>query len=128
MTTRPRLLIVEDERLIAFDLSRRLPKLGYEVCAIVPTGEEAVQKAVELAPDLILMDICLKGAMDGVAAAEIIRANGKVPIIFLTANADEMTLKRAKVTHPSSYVLKPFKERELQISIDLALQNLGLQT
>ena len=128
MKPRPRLLIVEDERLIAFDLSRRLPKLGYEVCAIVPTGEEAVQKAAELAPSLILMDICLKGAMDGVAAAEIIRAKANVPIIFLTANADEMTLGRAKVTHPSSYVLKPFKERELQISIDLALQNHGLQT
>jgi PAS domain S-box-containing protein len=126
MTTPKRILIVEDERLISLDLSRRLPKLGYEVCAIVATGEEAVQKAAELKPDLVLMDICLRGEMDGIQAAELIRSKGDLPVVYLSANSDEMTLNRAKLTRPSSYLLKPFKERELQIGIDMALLNHGL--
>ena len=122
----PRILIVEDERLISLDLSRRLPKLGYDVCAIVPTGEEAVTKAAELLPDLVLMDICLRGEMDGIQAAEIIKRENDRPVVFLSANSDEMTLNRAKLSRPSSYILKPFKERELQIGIDMALLNHGL--
>ena len=122
----PRILIVEDERLISLDLSRRLPKLGYEVCAIVPTGEEAVAKAAELLPDLVLMDICLRGEMDGIQAAEIIKRDNDRPVVFLSANSDELTLNRAKLSRPSSYILKPFKERELQIGIDMALLNHGL--
>jgi PAS domain S-box-containing protein len=128
MKTPPRILIVEDERLISLDLSRRLPKLGYEVCGIVPTGEEAVQKAGELRPDLVLMDICLRGEMDGIQAAEIIRETVDLPVMYLSANSDEATLSRAKLSHPSSYLLKPFKERELQIGIDMALLNHGLNT
>ena len=89
MNKPPRILIVEDESLIALDLSRRLPKLGYEVCATVATGEDAVQKAAELKPNLVLMDICLRGAMDGIAAAEIIRQRSDVPVVYLTANSDE---------------------------------------
>ena len=122
----PRILIVEDERLISLDLSRRLPKLGSEVCAIVPTGEEAVAKAAELEPDLVLMDICLKGEMDGIQAAEIIKRDNDRPVVFLSANSDEATLNRAKLSRPSSYLLKPFKERELQIGIDMALLNHAL--
>jgi PAS domain S-box-containing protein len=128
MNKPPRILIVEDESLIALDLSRRLPKLGYEVCATVATGEDAVQKAAELKPNLVLMDICLRGAMDGIAAAEIIRQRSDVPVVYLTANSDEKTLQRAKLSRPSSYLLKPFKERELQIGIDMALLNHRLQT
>ncbi len=128
MNAKPKILIVEDESVIAFDLSRRLPKLGYEVCAIISTGEEAAQKTAELKPDLVLMDICLRGEMDGIAAAQVIRRQNDVPVIFLTANSDEMTLKRAKLSRPSSYLLKPFKERELQIGIDMALLNHRLQT
>jgi len=121
------ILIVEDESLIALDLSRRLPKLGYEVCGIVATGEEAVAKAAELKPDLVLMDICLRGKMDGIEAGGIIRDRQDLPVIYLTANSDEMTLKRAKLSRPSSYLLKPFKERELQIAIDMGLMNHRLQ-
>ena len=127
MNSRPTILIVEDERLIALDLSRRLPKLGYDVCAIASTGEDAIAKAGEFNPSLILMDICLKGDMDGIIAAETIRGSRDVPIVFLTANSDEKTLERAKLTRPSSYLLKPFKERELQIGIDMALLNQKLQ-
>ncbi len=121
------ILIVEDESLIALDLSRRLPKLGYEVCGMVATGEEAVAKATELKPDLVLMDICLRGRMDGIDAGGTIRERHNIPVVYLTANSDEMTLKRAKLSRPSSYLLKPFKERELQIAIDMALLNHGLQ-
>jgi len=123
----PRILIVEDESLIALDLSRRLPKMGYQVCATVATGEEAVEHAARLQPDLVLMDICLRGAMDGIAAAAAIRAHGDVPVVFLTANSDEMTIGRAKLSHPASFLLKPFKERELHIGIDMALLNHGLR-
>jgi len=128
MKTPPRILIVEDERLISLDLSRRLPKLGYEVCAVIPTGEEAVQRARELRPDLVLMDICLRGEMDGIQAADIIRETADLPVMFLSANSDEATLSRAKLSHPSNYLLKPFKERELQVGIDMALLNHGLNT
>ena len=127
MTGKPRILIVEDERLISLDLSRRLPKLGYAVCAVVATGEEAVAKVGELKPDLVLMDICLHGKMDGIHAAEQIRQGSCVPVVFLTANSDPATLERAKLTQPSSYLLKPFRERELQIGIDMALLNHRLQ-
>ena len=128
MNTPARILVVEDERLIALDLSRRLPRLGYEVLGMVPTGEEAVQQAAALKPDLVLMDICLRGPMDGIGAAELIRKhNASIPVIFLTANSDELTVSRSKSSLPSSYVLKPFKERELQICIEMALLNNRLQ-
>jgi PAS domain S-box-containing protein len=119
----PRILIVEDECLIAFDLSRRLPRLGYEVCDTVATGEDAVARAAALQPDLVLMDICLEGKMDGIEAANLIRQHQRVPVVYLTANSDEKTLLRAKASHPATYLLKPFKERELQIGIDMALHN-----
>jgi PAS domain S-box-containing protein len=128
MNAQKTILIVEDSSLIAMDVSRRLPKLGYDVCGIVPTGEEAVQKAAELRPSLILMDICLAGDMDGIEAAEIIHQGNDIPVIYLTANSDEKTLARAKLTRPLSFLLKPFKERELQIAIDMALLNHQLQT
>ena len=127
MKSNARIVIVEDESLIALDLSRRLPRLGYEVCGMATTGEEAVQKVAEVKPDLVLMDICLRGEMDGIAAAEIIRRNCNLPVIFLTANSDALTVTRSKTSRPSSYVLKPFKERELQIAIEMALLNHSLQ-
>jgi PAS domain S-box-containing protein len=127
MTVNPRILIVEDEGLIALDLSRRLPKLGYEVCGMAVTGAEAVAQAIALRPDLVLMDICLRGPMDGIAAADQIRAQIDVPIVYLTANSDELTLRRAKLSRPASYLLKPFKERELQIGLEMVLANHRLQ-
>ncbi len=116
-----RVLIVEDERIIALDLRRRLEKLGYQVTGIASTADEAVQRAVEHKPDIILMDIMLSGDEDGIDAARTIRDTSGIPVIFLTAYADERTLERAKAAEPFGYVLKPFKERELYTTIDMAL-------
>lgn len=116
-----RILIVEDEGITAMDLRMRLEALGYEVVGHADTGEGAVKLAEEHKPDLVLMDIMLKGEMDGIQAAEQIRPALGIPIIFLTAYADNTTLRRAKVTEPYGYILKPFEERELHTNIEVAL-------
>lgn len=116
-----RLLIVEDEKIIAIDLQRRLERFGYLVVGMAGEGEEAVRLALELNPDLILMDIMLAGAMDGIEAASQIKQARNIPFIFLTAYTDEKTLERAKEVEPYGYILKPFKERELYTTIDIAL-------
>ncbi|HKK48527.1 MAG TPA: EAL domain-containing protein [Alkalispirochaeta sp.] len=116
-----RVLIVEDEKIIALDLQRRLEKFGYSVVALAATAEEAVEAALEYYPDIILMDIMLGGNRDGIDAAIEIHQHHNVPIVFLTAYADERTVERAKKAEPVGYVLKPFKERELQTTIDIAL-------
>lgn len=116
-----RIMIVEDESITAMGLEKRLTKQGYEVVAVIASGEEAVQRAKETFPDLVLMDIMLEGEMDGVEAAGLITSHLDIPIIYLTAYADENTLLRAKVTKPFAYLLKPFQERELLITIEMAL-------
>jgi PAS domain S-box-containing protein len=116
-----RILIVEDQRLIAADIENTLKKLGYSVVASVATGEDAVEKATEVRPDLALMDIRLRGAMDGIQAAEAIRARTDIPIIYLTAYADEETILRARGTAPFGYLVKPFNERELRAAIEIAI-------
>ena len=116
-----KILVVEDEVLIARDLQSSLGKLGYEVPEIAISGEEALQKAAEIQPDLVLMDIHLKGDMDGVDAAAHIQNRSQTPLIYLTAYADEPTLQRAKLTQPYGYLLKPFQERELKTTIEIAL-------
>ncbi|MEX2442083.1 MAG: EAL domain-containing protein [Alkalispirochaeta sp.] len=116
-----RVLIVEDEKIIALDLQRRLEKFGYSVVALAATAEEAVEAALEYYPDIVLMDIMLGGNRDGIDAAIEIHERYNVPIVFLTAYADERTVERAKKAEPVGYVLKPFKERELQTTIDIAL-------
>ncbi|MCX5909238.1 MAG: PAS domain S-box protein, partial [Deltaproteobacteria bacterium] len=116
-----KILVVEDEGIIAKDIERTLRDLGYSVPAIAASGEEAIQKALETQPDLILMDIVLRGKMDGVEAAERILARRKIPIIYLTAYSDEATFQRAKITEPYGYLLKPFQEKELQSTIEVAL-------
>ncbi|MBN2873973.1 MAG: EAL domain-containing protein [Spirochaetales bacterium] len=116
-----RVLIVEDEKIIAIDLQRRLERFGYSVVGMAGEGDEAVKLALELEPDIILMDIMLAGEMDGVAAARAIKAVKDIPFIFLTAYTDEKTLERAKEVQPYGYILKPFKERELYTTIDIAL-------
>lgn len=121
-----KILITEDEMIVALDLERRLKKLGFD-CSLASSGEQAIALAAEYKPDIALMDICLQGEMDGVTAASRIQIQNEIPIIYLTANADEHTLKRAEITHPASYLLKPFKERELQICIEMALINHALQ-
>ncbi len=116
-----RILVVEDETIVALDLQNSLKILGYEVVGHASSGEEAIAKANAMHPDLVLMDIILKGEMDGVQAADTIRAQLNIPIIFLTACADERTLQRAKVTEAFGYLLKPFEERELHGHIEIAL-------
>jgi PAS domain S-box-containing protein len=120
-TQATQILVVEDENIVALDIQNRLTKIGYAVPAVCSSGEEAITKACELRPDLILMDIRLKGEMDGVTAAEMIHTKLDVPIIYVTAYADETTLQRAKITTPYGYLLKPFEERELHSTIEMAL-------
>lgn len=114
-------MVVEDEKIIANDISYSLEMLGYHVVATVAYGEDAVARASELRPDLILMDIRLKGKLDGIGAARQIQAQMDIPVVYLTAMADEQTLQRAKVTEPFGYLLKPFDDQELRITIEIAL-------
>ncbi|MCZ6904837.1 MAG: response regulator [Acidobacteria bacterium] len=116
-----RILVVEDERIVAKDLQSQLEKLGYAVPGVASSGAEALQKAAETRPDLILMDIRLKGEMDGVETSQLVRDQFNIPVIYLTAYADENTLKRAKITEPFGYIVKPFEERELRTNIEIAL-------
>ncbi len=116
-----KLLVVEDESIVARDIQNRLRNMGYDVPAIVAYGDRAVEKVAKIRPDLVLMDISLKGDMDGIQAAELIRTRYDIPVIFLTAFADPGTLQRAKVTEPFGYILKPFEERELLTAIEMAL-------
>jgi PAS domain S-box-containing protein len=116
-----RILVVEDEGIVAKDLQTRLKKMGYEVPLTVQTGEQALQAAQELRPQLILMDVRLKGQMDGIETSARIKQKLRTPVIFLTAYADEQTLGRAKLTEPYGFVLKPFNERELHTVIQVAL-------
>ncbi|MGK0470329.1 MAG: diguanylate cyclase (GGDEF)-like protein/PAS domain S-box-containing protein [Candidatus Azotimanducaceae bacterium] len=115
------LLVVEDEVLVARDIKSRLTRMGYEVLGTASKGAEAIEKALSLRPDLILMDIHLQDEIDGVDAAIKIRETYDVPVIFCTAYSNEETLERAKVSTPYGYVLKPFDNRELEINIEIAL-------
>ncbi len=116
-----RILIVEDQNIIALDLKSRLQGLGYAVVATLSSGEEAVQVSGDLQPDLILMDIRLKGRIDGIEAAAEIRCAQDIPIIYLTAHSDEQTLQRARLTEPNGYLLKPIEDQELRLTIEMAL-------
>ncbi|MDJ1180140.1 ATP-binding protein [Roseofilum sp. BLCC_M91] len=117
-----KILIVEDELLIAKGLARKLEKLGYEVAGIVSSGKAALEKMTEVIPDLILMDIVIKGDMDGIETTEKIRKQYNVPVIYVTAYADDETLTRAEETGSYGYLLKPFKEREVHATIKMALK------
>lgn len=119
--TETRILVVEDENIIALEIKDRLEKFGYTVADIAFNGEQAVKKAAELQPDLVLMDIMLGGKIDGVDAAERIREYSDIPVIYLTAYSDDKTLERAKATEPYGYVLKPLEEKELHTTIEIAL-------
>ncbi len=122
-----KIIITEDEMVVSLDLEQRLRKLGYEVAATVATGEECLKACDLHHPDLVLMDVCLQGDLDGIQTAALLRSRHDIPVVYLTANADEKTLRRAQLTHPASYLLKPFKERELHIGIEFALSNHALQ-
>lgn len=124
----PRIMVVEDEGIIAQDIKNCLEGLGYIVPDVVFTGREAIARAGELRPDLILMDIVLKGDIDGIETAAEIRKKYNIPIVYLTAYEDDRTLKRAKLTEPLGYILKPFEERYLRSSIEMALYKHQMET
>lgn len=114
------IFIVEDESIVAKDIQNSLTKLGYNVIGIANNGKDAIEKILELKPDLLLMDIMIKGDLTGIDVSEKIKEKLNVPIIFLTAYADEGTLAKAKITEPYGYILKPFKEVDLHSTIELA--------
>jgi light-regulated signal transduction histidine kinase (bacteriophytochrome) len=116
-----RIMIVEDERVLALDLSETLDELGYTVAGVASRGDEAIELARRLHPQLILMDVGLDGEIDGIAAAETIRDEHDVPVVFLTAHADDDTLQRATRSEPSAYLVKPFKPPDLRCVIEIAL-------
>jgi PAS domain S-box-containing protein len=115
------ILVVEDEGIVALNIQSGLESLGYDVPVVVASGEEAIEEAERTRPDLVLMDIMLAGEMDGVEAAEQIRQRFNIPVIYLTAYVDDDTLQRARITEPFGYLLKPFEERELHTTIEMAL-------
>ncbi len=116
-----KIMIVEDEWITADDLRMSLQSLGYTVTSMSSSGEEAIQNAEKDRPDLVLMDIVLKGEMDGIEAASQIRSCYNIPIIYLTAFADEKILERARITEPFGYIVKPFVNEDLKIAIEIAL-------
>jgi CheY-like chemotaxis protein len=115
------ILVVEDEGIVAQEIKSRLKKSGYAVCAVAHDGRTAIAQAGEMRPDLVLMDIRLKGEMDGIEAAGLIRDRFNIPVVYLTAYTDPATLERAKVMEPFGYVVKPFETRSLMVSIEIAL-------
>jgi PAS domain S-box-containing protein len=117
-----KILVVEDERIIAINLKESLESLGYTVPAIAASGEQAIEKATEFRPDLVLMDIWLKGTIDGIEAAQQIWDRLKIPTIYVTGHSDQSTVERAKITAPFGYILKPVKEQALYVAIETALQ------
>ncbi|MBN2030330.1 response regulator [bacterium] len=118
-----KIIVVEDESIVAFDIENILKNYGYSVPAVINNGEEAVKKSEEIHPDLVLMDINLKGGIDGVEAAEIINHQLNIPVIYLTAYSDDETLKRAIKTNPYGYIPKPIDSMELHTLIVLTLNS-----
>jgi len=119
--TKANVLVVEDEFIVSKDIQSSLKKLGYHVVGAAPSGEKALEILAENTPDIVLMDIMLKGEMNGIETAEVVKNQYSIPVIYLTAYADEATLAKAKVTEPYGYILKPFKEIDLHTSIEMAL-------
>ena len=119
--TPPRILIVEDQAIVALDLATRLEEMGYGIVAAVGSKAEAIEQVCEANPDLVLMDIRLRGDDDGIDVATRIREISGAPVIYLTAHSDERTVERAKQTDPFGYVLKPIQEHSLRVAIEVAL-------
>ena len=120
MQNRIKILIVEDEMLIAANIAIQLETLGYEVAGIIPRGEEALKTVQHEKPDLVLMDINLKGELDGIETAIKMQQEDAIPIIYLTANSDDAHFNRAKATSPYAFLSKPFKKLDLQRAVELA--------
>lgn len=116
-----KILVVEDESIIAMDLQFTLERFGYDVCGVVSSGEECIENASRTNPDIILMDIKLRGKIDGLCAAKHIQSQSNTPVIYLTAYGDESTLNKVDKTKPFGYIYKPFEEIELQSEIENVL-------
>ncbi|AKB18549.1 MULTISPECIES: response regulator [unclassified Methanosarcina] len=116
-----RILIVEDEHIVAIGIKRMLKGLGYTVTGVASSGEDAISKAESTFPDLVLMDIMLKGELDGVEAAKEIKERFDVPVVYLTAYSDSNIVERVKKTGPFGYIVKPFDEKDLHSNIEIAL-------
>ena len=116
-----RIFVVEDEFIIAEDIQESLTDMGYSVCGLASFGEDAVEKVGKKRPDLVLMDIFLKGDMDGITTADKVRSLFNIPVVYLTAYANDAILERAKVTGPFGYLIKPFTDRELRAAIEMAI-------
>ena len=123
-----RILIVEDEMVIGANISLQLSKFGYEVTGIVPRGEEALVHVRENQPDIVLLDINLKGNIDGIQTAEMMQKEHDIPVIYLTANADDAHFNRAKATHPYAFISKPYKSLDLKRAIELTKSRLHPET
>jgi CheY-like chemotaxis protein len=121
MNNKKQILIVEDDSIVAMDIRKVLQNLGYEVTRTVATGQAAVQEVQQNPPDLVLMDILLRGPMDGIEAAAKIHLDMGIPVVYLTAHIEDMTLDRAITTEPFGYLAKPFKDRELKAAIETAI-------
>lgn len=124
MSTSIKILIVEDEMIIAANISLQLTMLGYEVIGIVPRAEDALSFVKQDQPNIVLMDINLKGELDGIDTVKLIKEIQDVAVIYLTANADEVNFNRAKSTHPHAFISKPFKKLDLQRAIELTVDRL----
>ncbi|QWR76255.1 diguanylate cyclase domain-containing protein [Candidatus Magnetomonas plexicatena] len=124
---RKKILVVEDVAIVAMDIRNSLESLGYHVTGTVPSGHDALNSLAQTRPELVLMDIMLKGSLDGIETADIIKQEFDIPVLYLTAYADEEMLNRAKITEPFGYILKPFQERELMAAIEMALYKHGME-
>ncbi len=125
MDTLIKILVVEDEMIIGAKISMQLTSLGYEVTGILPRGEEAILHVADNRPDIVLLDINLKGKLDGIETASQLQQHGPIPIIYITANSDEATFNRAKSTKPYAFIAKPFKQLDLQRAIELTISRMA---
>ncbi|HNV70514.1 MAG TPA: response regulator [Candidatus Ozemobacteraceae bacterium] len=121
METERRILLVEDEAILALQMKEAIRQMGYCVTGVCASGEKALESVERQKPDLVLMDINIQGEMDGIETARMIRERYEIPSVFLTAHSDESTIARAKIVEPYGYLLKPVNTKELQIAIDVAL-------
>jgi len=126
MAVLKKILIVEDDEIIASLIERILQKKNYIVGGKVPTGEDAIRRAIEVEPDLVLMDIGLRGAIDGIYAARYISGIFNIPVIFLTGHYDDETIERAKVAEPLGFITKPFNDKDIYSSVEIALYNAAM--
>lgn len=121
MMEKNKIMVVENECIVAEYIRRSLQKMGYSVTSIASSGAEAIEDLADKCPDLVLMDIVLDGEMDGIETAKLIRSSFNIPVVYLTAYSDENIMERAKITEPFGYVIKPFNDTDLHINIELAL-------